>query len=165
MDPQEAKPTLSGTAEKPEPSTKSTVNILSTVYHRNPGENPITLETNMRHELVSDEQPYQRRCRVGEEWEPLDFGWLAPKDGPLDVGSIHIVNEEGKFLQKQPTPEQRAKTEAKILEIRVTPDNCCWGYFLIAPGQPFYNYPTQPKDLQIRCQKGIARFTITVFPK
>lgn len=35
--------------------------------------------------LDSDEQPYQRDSKVGEEWTKLDFGWLSSLQGIFEV--------------------------------------------------------------------------------
>jgi hypothetical protein len=35
--------------------------------------------------LESDEQPYQRDNKVGEDWTKLDFGWLSSLQGMFEV--------------------------------------------------------------------------------
>ena len=80
---------MSGTSEPniDEPKQvilKPRITVVETLYHQGVlGEDPTTVTCQFTRELKSDEQPYQRRCKVSENPKPLDVGWVE------EVGEIH----------------------------------------------------------------------------
>lgn len=135
---------------------KDRLTIVETVYHRQYGEEATSVESRFTRELETQEQPYTRRLKVEEDWRSLDVGWIA------QVGMLIIENTEGKFLHRNPTEAEKAETLKKILEIKHEGSEGCW---LILPGESMRACPSDASSLRIRCQLGIARFTIHVFSK
>lgn len=133
---------------------KGNITIVERIYHRIVGENPIVEDTTFSKELQTDEQVYQRRCRVSETPEPLDLGWF--QDKPQDVGYIRITNDEGKFLQVQPTEEEKAETASHMLLL---------SGFKIEPGDSFRAIPLDVTKLRICSASETTRFTLTVYPR
>src|SRR3990167_2766898 len=51
--------------------------VVENVYYQKTGEpNATATESRFSHWLVTDEQPYIRKIKVGEEWMPIDRGWI-----------------------------------------------------------------------------------------
>jgi hypothetical protein len=90
---------------------KSEITVVEQVYHQLSGSQPRAIESRFSRELESDEQPYERHLKVGEESVPLDCGWIK------EASQLVIINEEGKGLQANPTDEERKGLACKILEI------------------------------------------------
>lgn len=157
--------TTSGTSETPEPKQtvlKPRITVVETLYHQGVlGETPTTVTCQFSRELESDEQPYQRRCKVGEDPQPLDIGWIE------EVGEIHIQNEEGRSLQVQPTNEEKAESAKKVLWIVLhNKASSYWpGLLRIPAGESQRLLPIYPEELWISSRSGTTRFTITVFPR
>lgn len=157
----------SETSETPKPTElKPRITVLETLYHQGVlGEKPTTVECQFERKLESDEQPYQRRSKVGEDPQPLDVGWIE------EVGEIHIQNEEGRFLQRQPTDEEKVEIAKKILWLglkakpNITPINKFKSLLKIAPGEAIRLPVLDFKEWLICSHSGTTRFTITVFPR
>ena len=154
---------MSETSETPKPELKPRITVVETLYHQGVlGEIPTTVTSQFSRELESDEQPYQRRCKVGEDPQPLDMGWIE------GVGEIHIQNEEGRFLQIQPTPEEQANIAKKKLRLGLDVgirSRVIRGLFEIAPGEAIRLPILNHKEWLIYSPSGTIRFTITVFPR
>ena len=125
------------------------------VAHQLPNEQPTAISLQYVKQLESDEQPYQRRCKVGEEWEVLDLGWIEGK-----VSLIAIANLEGSFTQVNPTEEEKAESSHKILQIGCGNQ----ALFDIPPKETFVGSPSSVKELRIRCLSGYGKFNITIYP-
>lgn len=132
--------------------------IVESIYHQPFGEQPTQVENRFEQILSSSEQPYQRKLKATEEWQQLDFGWLE------SVGMILIVNTEGKFLQLQPTEEEKEETAKKVLELCYRISVCPFGWSIL-PGASFRGQPNDPTTLHIRSQSGVTRFMLYAWPK
>src|SRR6185312_8298003 len=95
---------------KLKPTNRARLGLVCTVYHQQPGNEPISAESRFSRWLESEEQPYLRKLVIGEEWTLLDCGWLE------DVGMLLLRNEEGKF-QVQPTEAERAEVMSRVVEV------------------------------------------------
>lgn len=143
-------------AEKPVPIVKDRITVVESLYYQPFGGNPSVIDCRYDRWLdCVDEQPYSRKSKVGEEWIPLDIGWITA------CGLLHIENNEGKFPFRIPTAEEKAESNAKVLEINYAGSERC---LLVPPGESTRIIPSHPKDLLIRCRKGQAKFTVTAFP-
>lgn len=138
---------------------KSKLTVVDTVYYQCVGGEPVSVESKFSRELDSDEQIYQRHSKVGEDFIPLDCGWLE-----RNVGMLLITNEEGKNLQAHPTEEEAETLSRRVLEVRYKGNGLAGGW-LIPPGESFRGYPSNTENLVIRCQVGTAQFTINLIPK
>lgn len=106
------------------------------------------------HNLYSDEQIWRREFKVGPEWMPLPLGWLEGQ--PISLIILH--NNEGRFTQLIPTPEERADAMARIVEVGVgeTP------FTVVRPLQSRDFEPVGP--INVRCRTSSAKLTITAVP-
>jgi hypothetical protein len=142
------------------------ITVVEQVYHRPAdGGEPTVAETRFSRELASQEQPFERRAKVGEDWQPLEHGWLE------SAGMLLISNEEGRHLQVNPTDEERLSISRRVLELiyameddelLVPQSSCTW---LIPPGESMRAYPSDVSRLCVRCQSGVARFTLRLYPR
>jgi hypothetical protein len=105
-------------------------------------------------QLEGNDQPYIRRLTVGRDWQPVDFGWIGER-----VGMLSISNEEGKFLQRNPTEEEKKALAAMVIEVTVSGD----ADWLILPGETMRGTPAK-KNIRVRCQGGDAKVVVTVIP-
>jgi len=96
---------------------------------------------------ISDDGPYSRRVRVGQEWQPFDLGWFKPED----IGVLVLENLSG--------PDKSVRL---LIEVGVPTDTLTW---LVYPGWPFYGTPTRIDLMKMRCVGGEVRCKTTVFPK
>jgi len=137
------------------PLVTDRISVSEMLIHQHPDQQPTAIEHRFSRSIKSDEQPYIRKTKVSEEWINLDFGWVE------NVGMLHLVNEEGGNLQTIPTEEELQALALKVIEIRHESSGFCW---LILPGESFRGMPSTGNGLQVRCQSGIAKYTINIFP-
>ena len=143
----------------PQPQELSRLTVLLTVHHEQVGEQPQTFPLTYSDLLETTQESYSRRMRALEDWAPLDFGWIHPSE----VGYIIIDNIEGRGLSVNPTPEEKALTASRIIELAyVSSLDDCWE---VPPRWWFCNPVKRPSDLRIRCQNGTASYRITAIPK
>ena len=134
------------------------ITIIETIYHQQQDEQPTMIEHKFSKELDTQEQLYQRRTKVGEEWQPIDCGWV----GAENTGIIILQNEEGDFPKVIPTEEEREEVNKKILEVSYNGSEYS---MLVFPQESIRLHPSSPKDLKIRCRSGNARLTIYAIPR
>lgn len=138
---------------KPAPSSRITVHSM--VHHELKDDQPTTTEMRFWMPLETDEEPYQRRKKVGEQWEALDLGWIS------DPSFICVENLEGRPEAVQPSPEEMAAIAARVLELSFDGKES----WLINPRQHFLGLPSSAKSILIRCQSGVAAYRVTIFPR
>lgn len=148
--------------EKPQPISKDRITVVETISHQRIGAGAKLghpTESKYWRLLDHSDQPYQRQIKVSEEWTYLDLGWA--KDWP-GIGLIHVSNDEGRFYTVQPSAEEIAEADNKVLVLSLVRDDTdAW---LILPGESMRGLPSSAKQLSIRCQSGTARATVTVYP-
>lgn len=144
---------------KPTPVVKDRITVVETIYYQPFGDQATSVESKFDRILDSvDEQPYSRKCKATEEWQSLDTGWVKT------CSMLSIENNEGKFAQRIPTPEERDEAKAKVLELAYSGEYVDEDTWLILPGESMRGLPADLSRLLIRCRKGSAKFTVTAFP-
>ncbi len=144
---------------------KDRISVVEMVYHRPFGDQATVIESRFSRDLQGHEQPYTRNLKATEEWQQLDCGWLP------NAGMLVIHNTEGKFLQVNPTDEERKESASKILEVCFDwPDRTGWKKdpthcWLVLPGESMRGCPSQPRELYIHSQSGVAKYTIHLLPR
>ena len=139
------------------PINCSTLTVVETVSHHPLDSDPTQEIVAFDRRLISTEQPYKRSLTVGEEWVPLDLGWIE------DVGMVCITNDVGRFLQTHPTEEEREWLDAKVL--LVSYDQSDQKAFLVSRKETLRVSPSNASGLYIRCASGEAKYHILVVPK
>lgn len=146
---------------------KARIVVKDLIYHQVHGEQPTVMELpGFTRALKTDEQLWSRKQTVGPEWTALDIGWF--KDQPC--GMLVIENLEGHFLQTQPTDEERAAVEVKVVElclsgIGIGDDGSAPMADVLLPVRETCRF--QPNDLRLiglRCPTGPAKVQVTIFP-
>lgn len=136
---------------------KSRITVVEQVYHQVSGDQPHLVESKFSRELESDEQPYERHLKVGEEPELLDCGWVKK------ASQLLIINEEGRFLQTQPTEAEREELQLKVLEVyfgKLSIDS-----WIVPPGESMRACPSSLVGVYLRSRSGILRLTLHALPK
>ena len=146
--------------------------VVETVYYQPYSEEARGYDSRYQRRLESkDEEPYQRRCKAGPEWQRIDIGWLA-KSGK--IGLLLIENREGTFRHINPTDEERQKAESLVLEVGILIgfDTNEAGKCVkviepidrIQPRESRRSQPIRPDKLYIRCVNGEAKYLVTTIP-
>lgn len=150
---------LSDVTPLPELHNHDRVTIVINMHHEHLGEAPVSLQSIHARLLEHMEEPYQRRLRAGEKWQPVvDSGcWIATGR----IGYVTVENLEGRVLTVQPTEEERRKSSNKILEIGYANDSAQAD--LIYPGSIAIKTPSNASKLVIRCRSGEASYKLHVF--
>lgn len=134
---------------------KNRLIVVDTVFHQGAMEQPTAAESRFARWLDTDEQPCVRKSKVGQDWKPLcDGGWLT------QVGMLLLSNDEGRFLVV-PTPKEEKEMAARILDV-------AQGETAVARVRPGESLRFEPVDLQglrLRCQAGVAKYTVTMIPR
>lgn len=132
------------------------------------------LAVNSRYSRVlksRDEQPFYRRCRVGEQWAPIERGHLAR------CSYMHVRNCEGQNPRVIPTPAEREAVAERVVELRFEPpvNNSSVPHVLVRPatwqpnvvlcGEACRVEPCRLDLMWIRCRKGTATVELNIFPE
>jgi hypothetical protein len=166
----ETTPATPETPPRPAPSPRLVV--VETVYHQPPQGSPQAAESRWLRTLASDEQPYVRRVKIGEAWQPLDHGWLA-------VCSLALVANEAVKFAVVPTGEQRQEAAAQVLEVAFAlpdagkqkrtmhdpPLPPLTPVLEVPPGESLRCSPLDLETVRLRCRKGVATVLLTLYPK
>ena len=142
-------------------ATSDRLTVKTVLYHQQPGEQPTQVERSYSRSLATKDQPYSHKIDVGDAAlpVPMETGWIQ---NPANIGTVVIQNEEGFFLQTNPTQEQKDEAAKKVLELFTmegTPP------ILIYPREDVRICPSDYSKLRIRCQSGSAKFTLWLFPR
>ena len=135
--------------------------VVERVTHRPNGAQATQNERSYTLKLATREQPYERRCEATPQWQPLEFGWLRHES----VGMLYVINDEGKFHQRNPTEEERRAVEALVLEVGI--DTAPIRRISYVPvGATVRLFPVAGDgQLMLRCQSGVAKYTLVAYPK
>lgn len=139
-------------------AVQSRMTVIETIYHQAPNDEPTSFTSRFSRSLETDEQPYARKLKVGESWQPLDRAsiWLA------EAGLLRLVNEEGTNWPTNPTPEQLAEVAAKVVEIGFGADTAA---ILVPPGESVRFSPADLALIRLRCRSGTARCALALLPR
>ncbi len=154
----------------PKARLKDRLTVVSNIYYQRVGKNPKSIPSKFARDLESKQQLYERELEATEEWQPLDCGWVTY------AGMLVIINHEGQNLQVHPTDEERKATAKKIIELAwgKTIDNESMFFttedqspymWLVPPGESFQGFPSNPSQLCIRSQSGVAEYTLYLIPR
>lgn len=135
---------------------KDRTTVILQVHHQSEG--IVSAGASFDELLETRHDAYARRTSVGEEWQPLDFGWIPAND----VGRIVIENLTGRNLQVNPTEAERVEMRQQVLQVVHDGDSCP---FLIPPRGVDAYVSATPAKLRIRSQLGVTRYKITVVPR
>lgn len=136
--------------------------ILQTVYHQSPGQDAAGSESRVGRTLASDEQPYIRHTRAGDEWKPLDTDWIP------DPGLV-VIENRGTQFRVNPTEAEKAEAARKTVIVAADPQ--CdpsvgpTPFAEIPPGESLTLSPREIDRWRIKCAVGSVAITISAYPK
>ena len=157
--------------ERPVPKDRLTIKEI--VYHQQVGEQPIQVERAFERNLETQDSAYAGKPKrmLEDQWEAIDVGWLSK-----GVGTFYITNEEGKGLQRKPSPEEIAAIAARVIEVCFTDaegnptgtdaeGNPTGMVFVVPPGESFRATPRDISRLRIRSTSGPLKYSLWLFPR
>lgn len=153
----------------PPPPLKPRLTVVEHVYHQEGGgKSPTGADSVSARFLLTDEQPFIRKTRIGETWVPVEAGWLRDKG----VSLVRIANEATVFTV-YPSPQEKEEADRKVLEIGMEVDSQIDGevsslvvtFAVVRPGESIRFEPDDFPSLRVRCRSGFAQVTIHVFPE
>lgn len=127
------------------------------------GEQPRTVaDGHTQRWLASDEQPYERKLRIGEEPQALDQGWVGK------AGLMVLINDPARF-QRVPTEQEKHDAEARVVELgQLTAAGGGYVFhplILVRPGSRVEIEPAESVfQWHARCRRGEARCILWVLP-
>lgn len=144
--------------------------VVGNVYHEDGTGSPKSCPLNFVQLLKSQEPTEAFMLRVGSEWTPLVVG----SDRRASV--IVLCNHEGADRQTYPTPEEKAATAARVVQLGVQcdyDDGYQQAHFVqpfarVAPGQQQPLYPADLALLRVRCVDpagGTATCAVWIMPE
>lgn len=148
---------VSSDLQNPQKKPPPRLVCVGQIYHQNPHEQPVSVESKWVKLLRSDDQPLlKRRGIAGAKWQLLDYGWVK------EPFLVIIENLEGKFTQVIPKPEEITEADKLVLEI---------GYpvsgpmMLVYPGLDTRFTPSEiPAYIRCRDPQGQVKFAISLIP-
>lgn len=135
------------------------ITVVGTVYYQPAFGDPSSVHVRYSVLGTEDEQVYTRDLKVGEDWQPIDYGWVK-RPGMVLVGNARVE------LNVKPTEEQRKELDARVLQLGIA--GGCEDVYPFQDVPPGTSYPVTPPDfslLRVRCLKGTVRFTVHVIPR
>lgn len=133
------------------------VTVVETVYFNNHNDQPISYQSGFACELeTKEEQPYIRHSKAGEEWQPLDMGWLNDK-----AGIVVVQNEEGKNPPVKLSDAEKESLAAKVLEVSSSKIDSF--VLLLPPGESLRIRTLS--QLSIRSRSGKTKFVVCAMPR
>ena len=142
---------------------KARMTVVETVVWSPEDGQPQHFEPSFSSWLTTDDDPFgPHRLKVGQEWQPLDCGWL--KD---NCGQLIIRNDEGRNLTVNPTADERKATSGKIIEVAAEHNSLLIVIALIRPGQSMRAEPMALEYWRLRCPSSQepARATLFCLPR
>lgn len=153
---------------------KSQIIVVEMLYHMPLEDQPTCTESRFSRWVMSDEQPYRRVCKVKEDWQGIDIGWLVDSG----VGMLHIENTEGISLQTQLTEQEQSNLNNRILEVGIAVSEAqqrqrtmhdpvmlqISTFARIPPKESIRFTPLEGATYVIRCRHDTARCIITALP-
>lgn len=138
--------------------TRPRISVVERVYYQVHGEQPTDIEHTSQSYGMTEEQPFSRRTKVGPDWSPLPYGWVAPHNA-----LVHIVNEEGEFTDN-PTEAERARVESLIVHVAFIQDTHAIPAISIPPREGVRFRVLDASLVRLRCEAGTTRIKVNVFP-
>lgn len=138
---------------------KTRVTVIHKVYHQTAGEQPTAVETHYERPLLSDDQPYQHRTKFTEEWRALGETWIER------CSLLSIKNLEGRWVDVNPSPQERAVAERKVVEVGFVEGDRVAVRMLVRPGESLSFSPADFKAVRVRCAHGMASCVVSIYPE
>jgi hypothetical protein len=136
---------------------KAEVTVVNKAYHQPGDSDPTCVETGYSYFLETDEQPFTRIHTVGEDWIPLQTGWLT------DSSLVIISNDGAKRANVVLTEEEEDERSKRF--ILVAFEDTSRPTIIIRPGRSAEFEPLTLNGIKIRCTKNSVRYTASILPR
>lgn len=141
------------------PVQRTRVTVQERVYHQNVGEQPTLVEHQFERTLRSDDQPYQHKTKITEEWRPLGDSWIER------ASMVLIKNTEGRFVTVNPTPQEKAVADRKVVEVGLVVGDAVIPIMLVLPNECARFTPIDFRAVRVRCRHGMASCVVSLMPE
>lgn len=132
------------------------------IYQEHWGEEPFVATATAETYPANQEQPFQRRVLVSEQWtSPADV-WGAVLSS---VGLLLVENRTGQHLYTKPTPDELADIAAAVVTLGLAIDDTVVPFADVPPGLPAMFRVVAPALLRMRCERGRATVMLSAFPR
>jgi hypothetical protein len=138
--------------------TGDRLTVRETVYHQQVGEPASQFDSAYTLPCNTSEEVWDRKLSVGEEWQPLitKHCWVE------NPGMVVIYNCSGDYVNTQPTEDEIAAEDAKILDV----GNDIYQPITLIPAQGNVRFwPIDLASLLIRCRIGETKYKVVVIPE
>lgn len=144
---------------------KARMTVVEHVYYQSEEHDPVVGDSAFFRELKSEDQPFARKHKVGQSWSPLSSdGWV------LDASMVVLTNELPQY-SRNPTKEQKARDEAKVIEVAVYSGEARTMhsgppilFAVVLPGESLRFQPADLNQIYIRCPNGEVSYSVKLFP-
>lgn len=136
--------------------SRSRIEVVEQIYLMQPREMPAGVENRWGRWLdTPEEQVFTRTCQVGEEFAPLETGWV-------EAASLVIVTNVPTRFQVMPTEAERAAADARVVELTCGEEP----EWVLLPGETFRGSPSPAAlgRLCVRCRQGKCKITVRAYP-
>lgn len=134
------------------------------IHHESMGMQPNSRQCIGQTLLSECDEPYSRQIKGGlnQAWQPINLGHFT---GVEEVGYVLIENLEGKHLQVNPTAEERAEINQRIIEVGYGTNDPLGFKLLVLPGFCLPVLTELAYLLKLRSKHGIAACRVTIYPR
>lgn len=150
---------------------KGRYTVVEVVSHQSESGQPTMIsDSRYSRQLLTDEQPFIRKGKANEEWQPLTQGWLP------QTSLLCLRNDAGKF-SRVPTKEEREELAGMILEVTFTtpvshlkrdmhdpPAQDPVPAMIILPGESCRFVPFDLGAVRVRSKNGETPYTLSMTP-
>lgn len=145
---------------------KARMTVVESVYFQGLSVAPAGSDRRFGRFVQSDDDPYQRTCKLSQDWQPLDLGGYLDK-----VGMLCFYNEPNRRATI-PTAEQKAEDEARVVEMGIAAGGdgeegveVVVPFAQVLPGESGRIHPSCARRLRLRCRQGKARCVVLALPE
>lgn len=129
----------------------TTFTVVENVWHQREGQQPHGVPLRFERRLANDESPSFREGLAGEEWKPLECGWVKGK------AYLALKNLEGQFTQKVPTSEEKSEAAGRVIELSAGGES-----ILVPPGEDCRFLVGDVSKWRVRCVTGAKYYLMLV---
>lgn len=131
--------------------------VVEQIYFQADDGQPMPSTSQHVHRTEDHEEPYVRTTEIGEDWTPLDRGWLGKT-------SCLILKNAPRTYSRLPNEDEVAAMNHAVLELAIKTGDTYTPISPIRYNRTMRYEPTDLTNLYIRCRKGKARCSVYIYP-